>query len=277
MQPHHWTTIAKAIYKEYGNYDGFVVAHGTDTMAYTASALSLTLGNLGKPVVLTGAQVPPDILGSDALSNLVHACQVATMNFAEVSIVFGTKILRGNRSMKVSESERNAFISPVFAELGSIRLQPELTYGNVRRRHSGQLELHAEFDGDVAVVKCVPGLSPTVITRIINAGIDGLILESFGPGNLPNKENSLLPCIKLARKKKIPVVISTQCLYGTTRMYLYEIGQEVLQLGVIPAGDMTPETAYVKLKWALAQTKDVEKVREILSGDIAGEVTVTQI
>lgn len=274
MQPHHWQSIAQAIAKEYNNFDGFVVTHGTDTMSYTASALSFALQNLGKPVVLTGSQVPPEMLGSDALNNLVHACQVATMDFAEVSIVFGTKILRGNRSMKVSESERNAFISPVFSELGSIRLQPELTYPNVRHRHSGMVDLKDAFIGNVAVIKCVPGLEPAIVNAIINAGIDGLILESFGPGNLPNQENSLLPCIELARKKKIPVLIATQCIYGTTRMYLYEVGQQALQLGVIPTRDMTPETAFVKLKWALGQTRDLEKIRAIMEKDIAGELSI---
>lgn len=273
MQPHHWQSIAQAIGEEYNNYDGFVVTHGTDTMAYTASALSLALHNLGKPVVLTGAQVPPEILGSDALSNLVHACQVATMDIAEVCIVFGTKILRGNRSMKVSESERNAFISPVFPDLGSLRLQPELTYPNVRRRHSGMVELKNAFDGEVVVLKCAPGMSPEAVEAIVESGIGGLILESFGPGNVPNMENSLIPAIKKASKKNIPVVISTQCIYGTTRMYLYEVGQQVMQLGVIPTRDMTPETAYVKLKWALAQTNDMEKIRSIFNTDIAGEVS----
>lgn len=274
MQPHHWSTIAAAIAESYDDYDGFVVTHGTDTMAYTASALSFALQNLGKPVVLTGSQVPPEMLGSDALNNLVHACQVATMDFAEVAIVFGTKILRGNRSMKVSESERNAFISPVFPELGSIRLQPEFTYPNIQRRHSGKLEVKKDFEGRIAVIKCIPGLEPSTVNNIIESGIDGLILETFGPGNLPNDENSLLPCIRLAAKKKIPVLISTQCIYGTTRMYLYEVGQQALKLGVVPTRDMTPETAFVKLKWALGQTHDITKVLEILDKNIAGEMSV---
>jgi L-asparaginase len=274
MQPHHWSTIAAAIAKDYEHYDGFVVTHGTDTMAYTATALSLALENLGKPVVLTGSQIPPEMLGSDALNNLVHACQVATMDFAEVCIVFGTKILRGNRSMKVSESERNAFISPVFPELGSIRLQPELTLPNVQRRHSGTLKLRNHFKGDIAVLKCVPGLTSEIVNSIINAGIDGLILETFGPGNIPTNEVSLLPSIRLARKKKIPVLISTQCIYGTTRMYLYEVGQQALKLNVIPTRDMTPETAFVKLKWALGQTKDPEKVLEIMENSVAGEMSM---
>ena len=274
MQPHHWQSIAQAIAKEYNNFDGFVVTHGTDTMSYTASALSFALQNIGKPVVITGSQVPPEMLGSDATNNLIHACQVATMDCAEVSIVFGTKILRGNRSMKVSESERNAFISPVFPELGSIRLQPELTYSDVKHRHSGMVHLQDAFEGKVAVIKCVPGLESSIVESIIASGIDGLILESFGPGNLPNQENSLLPCIELARKKKIPVLIATQCIYGTTRMYLYEVGQQALQLGVIPTRDMTPETAFVKLKWALGQTRDPEGVREIMEKDIAGELSI---
>ncbi len=197
------------------------------------------------------------------------------MDLAEVSIVFGTSILRGNRSMKVSESERNAFISPVFPALGSIRLQPEITYPNVRRRHGGALELHNSFRGNIAVVKCVPGLSPKTVMAIVQSGIEGLILESFGPGNLPDHENSLLPCIKAAHKKGIPVLIATQCIYGTTRMYLYEVGQHALQLGVIPTRDMTPETAFVKLKWARSYCKTIDEVRAVMDRDIAGEVSIS--
>lgn len=274
IQPHHWTEVSEAIAEEYGNFDGFVVIHGTDTMAYTASALSYALGSLGKPVVITGSQVPPEILGTDAISNMVNACLAATMDFAEVAIVFGTKILRGNRSMKVSESERNAFISPVFPELGSIRLQPEISYANITRRHGGALDLKSGFGGNVCVLKLVPGLDPEIITSIMDADIDGLILESFGPGNIPNREHNLLPHIKAAREKGIPVLISTQCIYGTTRMYLYEVGQSAMELGVIPTGDMTPEAAYVKLKWALGQTKESKAVEKIFATDIAGEVTI---
>ncbi len=274
MQPHHWQTVAQTIADSYADFDGFVIAHGTDTMAYTACALSFALQNLGKPVVLTGAQVPPEILGSDALGNLIHAFQVATMDFAEVAIVFGHKILRGNRSTKVSESERDAFISPVFPELGFIRLQPELNYPNIRHRHSGMVNLQNGFAGNVAMVKCIPGFSPKTIDAIIESGIEGLIIESFGPGNVPNQENSLLPCLELANKRGIPVLICTQCIYGTTRMYLYEVGRQAMELGVIPTHDMTPEAAFVKLKWALHQTRDLAKIGEIFNTDIAGEVTV---
>ncbi len=274
MQPHHWETISQTIADNYADYDGFVIAHGTDTMAYTAAALSLALQNLGKPVVLTGAQVPPEILGSDALINLIHAFQVATMDFAEVAIVFGNTILRGSRSIKVSESERNAFISPVFPPLGFIRLQPELSYANVRRRHSGMVDLKNGFSGNVAMVKCVPGLPVKTVETLIKSGIDGLIMESFGPGNVPNQENSLLPAIKLAHDKNIPVLICTQCIYGTTRMYLYEVGRQAMELGVIPTRDMTPEAAFVKLKWALKRSKNLQKIGEIFNTDIGGEVTI---
>lgn len=274
IQPHHWMEIAKAIAHDYQHYDGFVVLHGTDTMAYTATALSFALGNLGKPVVFTGSQVPPEILGSDAVSNMVHACMAATMDFAEVAIAFGTSILRGNRSIKISESERDAFISPVFPALGSIRLQPELTFDGVRRRHGGNLDLNNMFKGSVAVVKIVPGLDPRLLDTIIDTDIDGLIVESFGPGGIPNQEQSLLPSIARARKKKIPVLVCTQCIYGTTRMYLYEVGQHALKLGVIPTGDMTPEAAFVKLKWGLGQGLDAEGIIKLFGKDIAGEVTI---
>lgn len=274
IQPHHWMEIAKTIAHDYHQYDGFVVIHGTDTMAYTATALSFALGNLGKPVVFTGSQVPPDILGSDAVGNIVNACMTATMDFAEVVIAFGTSILRGNRSTKISESERNAFISPVFPALGSIRLQPELTFEGVRRRHGGKLDLVNSFKGSVAVVKIVPGMEPALLDAIIKTDIDGLIVESFGPGNIPNQEQSLLPSIARARKKKIPVLVSTQCIYGTTRMYLYEVGQRALKFGVVPTGDMTPEAAFVKLKWGLGQGMDTEGITKLFGKDIAGEVTI---
>lgn len=274
IQPHHWVEAADAIAKNYKKFDGFVVVHGTDTMAYTATALSYALGNLGKPVILTGAQVPPGILGSDAMTNLANACQAATMNIAEVAIVFGTKILRGNRSMKVSESERNAFISPVFPELGSVRLLPEITYPNISKRNGGALEMQNTFEGNVVTLKVVPGLNPSVLKAIATSKIDGLILESFGPGNIPNMKNNLLPAIQKIIEKGIPVLVSTQCIYGTTRMYLYEVGQMAIKLGVIPTGDMTPEAAFVKLKWVLAQTKDLSKIHEMFSTNTAGEITL---
>jgi len=275
IQPHHWQEIAQAIAKRYDDFDGFVVLHGTDTMAYTASALSLALGDLGKPVILTGAQVPPDLIGSDATGNLVNACQAATMDFAEVAIVFGTMILRGNRSTKISESDRNAFASPVFPVLGAIRLQPELSYANVRRRHGGSLVLRHHFAGNIAVIKLVPGLDPAVLMAILeHGGIDGLILESFGPGNIPNKEMNLLPAIQQAKKQSIPILITSQCIAGTTRMYLYEVGQRALELGVIPTRDMTPESAYIKLKWVLGQTRKPREIIKLFDQDIAGEVTV---
>lgn len=274
IQPHHWSEVASVIAREYDNYDGFVVAHGTDTMAYTATALSFALQNLGKPVVITGAQVPSEKLGSDGPENLTHACQVAaTLDLAEVAIVFGTRILRGNRSTKISESERNSFISPVFSDLGAIRLEPQITYPNIRRRSGAPLKLKNGFEGNVAAIQIVPGLQPSAVNAVIDSGIHGLILESFGPGNVPNQENSLLPCIQRAKEKSVTVVISTQCIYGTTRMYMYEVGQRAFEMGVLPSRDMTPEAAYVKLKWVLAQTRDNKEIAELFLSDIAGEVT----
>lgn len=274
MQPSHWERLIKEIASKYHDYDGFVVVQGTDTMAYTASALSFAFGDLGKPVVLTGTQVPPNILGSDAQNNLIHAFQVATMDLAEVVIVFGSKILRGNRTTKISESDRDAYMSPVFPELGSIRLKPELSYSKVYRRHNSQIDLKNGFSGNVAVVQCAPGLSPEILNNIIKSGADGIILETFGPGNVPTKGNSLIPCIQKAKKSGIPFVISTQCIYGSTRLYLYEVGQEAAKYGAIPASDMTSEAAYTKLLWALDQTGDPDDIAQIFAKNYAGEVTV---
>lgn len=272
MQPAVWTTIAEAIYDEYDKYDGFVVTHGTDTMSYTASALSFALTNLGKPVVLTGAHLYPDATGSDAKNNLINAFHVASMNLAEVVIVFGSWILRGNRSAKKDEGSLETIWSPVFPELGRIRMDIELWNFSPKRDKTKKPVLQAGFEPNIMVYQTFPGLRPDFLEAILDKGARGVIIRGFGPGNLPITQHSLIETIKKYSQHNIPVVISSQTAVGLTKISLYETGVAAQQLGVIPSEDMTVEATITKLMWVLSQTNDKEKVKELMHKNIAGEI-----
>src|SRR5258708_26345919 len=179
IQPFHWITLAEAIYKNYQDYDGFVITHGTDTMSYTASALSFALTNLGKPVVLTGAHLYPDAPGSDAKNNLINAFHVASMNLAEVVIVFGSWILRGNRSAKKDEGSLETFWSPIFPELGRIRMDIELWKFSPKRNPNKIPILQAGFEDHIMVFTTFPGLCPEFLDAIIERNAKGIIIRGF--------------------------------------------------------------------------------------------------
>jgi len=275
IQLHHWTEIANSIKKNYGKYDGFVVTHGTDTMAYTASAIALAFQNLNKPIVFTGSQLPPDDLGSDARGNLVNAFRVAATDSAEVMIVFGRKILRGIRSHKWSEENLEPFNSPLFPELGSIGTS--ISFSPILRKKNKviapELIFKPKFREGVVEVRVGASLKPNLVKSMIDSeGCTGVIFQSFGAGNVPTEENSLIPLIKYAVKEKgIPVLVSTQCLGGRSRMNVYETGYQAWQAGAIPTWDMSFEGAAVKLSWCLAQTSDMDEIRGMFSRSYVGE------
>lgn len=273
IQSSHWTKLTEAIEKNYNKYDGFVVSHGTDTMAYSASALSYSLQNLGKPVVFTGAQLPPDHISSDAKNNLVNAFRVASMDLGEVVIAFGHEIIRGNRATKQSETDFNAFWSPIYPALGKIRTEIDLYGDYMRRDETKVLKTFSKFDPEVFVLTITPSLDPKFFDLLIENGVKGFIVNAFGTGNVPNKENTLVPCIKKATEKGIPVIISSQCIGGTARMLTYEVGVTALEAGGIPGADMTVEAATTKLMWALGQTDNLEEIRSIMKRDVSGELT----
>ena len=274
MHPGIWTKLAAKIKQKYADYDGFVITHGTDTMAFTASALSFALQNLSKPIVLTGAQKPPSDIASDAKNNLLNAVQVATLPIPEVCIVFGTEILRGNRTQKRSEVKLNAFWSPVALPLGAINLKPELINGRIYRSKSARLKYKLKFDPQVMFYQIFPGLSPKYVDMAIKNNCRGIILNSYGAGNVPNLKYSLIPVIKKAVEKNIPVVITTQCVEGSAQMLLYEVGYAALKAGAISGLDMTAEAAVTKLMWVLAQTKDMKKIKRMMQTNYAGEITL---
>lgn len=269
IDPLVWTKLAQTIHENKDKYDGFVVTHGTDTMAYTTSAMSFALRNINKPVVFTGAQKPVEDVPSDAASNLINATLVASKFPVGVAIVFGSKILQGNRATKVSESSLEAFDSPMAPQLGEIALEP-IFVGSIHKRIKKHDPLQAFFDPHVMVIQVTPGLSRFHLKAVINSNVQGIIFEAFGPGNMPN---SLIPFISEAVKQGVIVVVLSQCRRGITRMQLYDVGLQALRAGALAGGDMTVEAAYAKLTWILAQTRKPAAVKRLFESNIAGEVT----
>lgn len=275
MQPKHWSKIAETIYKNYNKYDGFVVTHGTDTMAYTASALSFALQNLNKPIVLTGSQMPLDDLATDARVNLINACRVAAMNLRGVIICFGTKILQGNRSKKWSEVSQDAFVSHLTPDIGEIATTIQIAKDAPRKlSNPKKILLKNKFEEEVLQVTLLPGMKPDFVEKIIEMNqLKGIILESFGAGNVPTKENNFIPLIKKATKFGIPVIVTTQCAGGTSsHMLTYEVGYKAIKAGAIPARDMTAECAAVKLMWVLARTRSIKEIKKKMTHNYAGEL-----
>jgi L-asparaginase len=267
--PEHWDRMARVIADNYGTYDGFVVTHGTDTMSYTASALSFALQNLGKPVVLTGAQIPGARLESDARRNFVNAVRVATLDLAGVVVVFGEKILLGCRSTKISESRLDAFVSANRRPLGEIRLDVRLRRDR-RHRQAGPLDLQVGLESDIAVVSLVPGLPTHTLLRLLDDGIKGLVVQGYGPGNIGYQ---YLEVLRSARDRRIPVVVQTQCMEGATAMHLYDVGRKALEMGAIEALDMSLEGAATKLMWVLRHSAGYDEVATLMHRNLSGEIS----
>jgi L-asparaginase len=270
IQPEDWACIARTIYERYEDYDGFVVTHGTDTMVYSAAALAFFLQELGKPVVFTGAQIPLTQIGSDGRANLVDAVRVAISELAEVCIVFGSAVLRATRARKTSAFHLQAFESVNEHPLGALGLVLRLA-PHARRRAPRRPLLVDALEPDVARIPVWPGMSPDIIRHLASAHA-GVLIEGFGVGTLPSERRSLVPAIHEAVEAGVAVVVGTQCVVGSTAMERYEVGRGALEAGAIPAMDMIPEVAQVKLMWALGQTRDLRAVESIMLRSYAGEI-----
>lgn len=272
MNPSHWTQIAKTIHNIYDKYDGFVVVQGTDTMAYTASALSFALRNLSKPVVFTGSLIPLSEIGADGKNNLVYACLTATLDIAEVCIVFANRIIRGNRAKKHHESFVDVFHSPNYPYLGELG-RPTTLFDWRKKRRKRSLKFRPDFDPKISLLKLFPGFDPYIIDRVIERNAHGIILEGFGPGNVPFIEKTIIPQIDKAIGENIPVIIANQMEKGVTNLSAYEGGYSAQKAGAISSRDMTTEAVVAKLMWALARTKKLHEVKAIMEKDMAGEMS----
>lgn len=275
MNPDHWTILAKEIKNLYNDYDGFVIAQGTDTMAYTASALSFALQSLSKPIVFTGSLIPLSELASDGRNNLIYACLTATLDIAEVCIVFANKIIRGNRAKKFHESFVEVFHSPNYPYLGELGRPTTLKEWRKKRRKR-VLKFHPKFNSNISLLKLFPGFDPIIIDNVINRKAAGIIIEGFGPGNVPFLEKSIIPKIAEATKQGIPIVIANQMEKGVTNLQAYEGGFAAAHAGAISSMDMTTEATVAKLMWTLSKTRKISEIRRIMESDLAGEIELPE-
>ncbi len=289
ITPKDWRQLISKIHdaEQSTLIDGIVVTHGTDTMAYTASAVALAFGReLSIPVVFTGAQLPMGTPGTDARFNLENAMKtvIAAKNegITEAMIVFSNKVLRGARTIKISEAEFDAFDSPAIPPLASITATG-IEFQDFAFRHDGvktEQNPKLKFNRHIFTVEVVPGLNPKLLMKIIESGkCGGLLLKSLGSGNVPSEGTySLLPVIKRAGELNIPTLIATKFVGGNTHMEMYDPGKKALDMGAIPAGDMTDVMAQVKLMWLLgnrniSEPVDLTWIKEKIQTDFVGEVT----
>lgn len=281
MNPQLWAHLAHLISDNYEDYDGFVVLHGTDTMAYTASALSYMLQNLAKPVILTGSQLPIGVLRTDGKENLITSIEIAAAKdrinlpmVPEVCIYFQGSLLRGNRAKKLSSEEFHAFTSPNYPALA--RVGVHITWAHHHINHAlvdGELKTYYSMGTDVVILKLFPGITQMTVEAMLSIpSLRGVVLETFGAGNAMTYP-WFLDALKRAVDRGIVIVNVTQCLGGSVEMGIYETGNRLSQAGVIGSGDMTTEATLVKLMFLLGQGLSQSEIEERMLKNISGEIT----
>lgn len=280
VTPEHWRALIETITQVHESCEGILVLHGTDTMAYTATAVSLALAaGSHLPIVFTGSQLPLLSDNTDAARNLISALLTLRLalrrQISEVMVVFGDKVLRGNRAIKTSEILFPAFDSPAFPVLGEVTAAGIRLSGHHRHRSLALGVPDTRFDSRILTIDLTPGLPPELLRAALNSpSCRGILLRSLGTGNLPNQGRySLIPVIREASEAGVPVLVSTKFIGGITRMELYEPGKAAREAGAIPTGDMTDVAAQVKLMAALGRGVDV---RAWFAQDIAGELTLSE-
>ncbi len=274
FRPQHWVAIAREVYDSYNDYDGFVVIHGTDTMAYTASALSFFLKNLGKPVVLTGSQLPLTMRRSDALGNLIAAVEVANSStIKEVVVQFNNTVFRGNRTKKKDAGDFDAFYSPNYRPLIKLGISMEQFYNRFLPPPTGPLEVDTRIDSRVLLVPIFPGFDfSTIIPTVLDGKTKGLVVEAYGSGNVPSDDQGLEDFFKAAADMKVPIAICSQSPVGKVNLKLYKVASKADYYGLVSAVDMTREATIVKLMVALGRFSDLNDIKSFMQCNIAGEI-----
>lgn len=277
MKPEYWVKAAESIADDINDgADGIVIAHGTDTMHYTSAALSFML-KTPVPIVVTGAQRSSDRPSTDAFLNIYNSVGAALSDIAEVTVCMHDSLNdgicalhKGTKVRKMHTSRRDTFRS-IDSEPIALLRDGKVQSTNLPyiKRGENELELNTDIESKVALIKSFPGISNEIIDYHIDKGYKGLLIEGTGLGHVPDY---MVKSFERAHDENIPVVMTSQCLYGTVNMNVYSTGRLLQDVGVISGMDMTPETAYVKLAWALGQSDDLEKVKEIIQTNIAGEL-----
>lgn len=272
-----WNRIGEVIAAHYDNYDGFVILHGTDTMAYTASALSFMLENLDKPVVLTGSQIPLSEVRSDGHDNLVTSVIIAAQNkYREVLLYFGGRLLRGNRATKMSADDLIAFDSPNFPHLANAGMQ--IRYYPVgdqsTRKVSGEPFSLCRFESvPIGVLKIFPGISFPIFENLLTEKLRGIVLEGFGAGNIPGEGHALLPIIRRAFEAGSVITVTSQCPQGTISLGTYKASTPLKMAGAVSGFDMTTEACVAKLYYLFSKGYTNTEIKELMETDLRGEMT----
>ena len=273
IRPVEWQTIARGIFENRHGFDGMVVTHGTDTMGYTASAVTFMLPNIDMPVVFTGSQLPLVDMLSDGPDNLRTAFAMAASGHPGIYLAFDRKVMLGCRAVKVRASGFSAFesINARYAALVS-NAGLSIDKGMLPQMHC-QPEMKLDISDQVFLLKLTPGISPTIFDALVDMGYKGIVIEAFGLGGV-NILGEGLDAIRRALNKGVSVVVTTQCLYDSANLGVYQVGMKLLELGVIQGWDMTSEAAMTKLMWAIGQGMDNQQIKSLFTVSLAGEITV---
>ena len=282
MTPEHWSLLATQIFENYPYFHGFVILHGSDTMAFTASALSFMLQNLSKPVILTGSQLPVNIIRTDAKENLLTSIEIALLNdesgqplISEVCIYFEYKLYRGNRTYKHSSNSFKAYSSPNYPLLGEAGLDIRIHTQHLLQKNINPLELHAEFNSNILNISLFPGINFLWIRQAIESApqLRALILLTYGSGNAPI-DPELKSMLKVLGEREIPVINISQCKSGSVIMGKYEVSQWLVEYNVISGYDMTREAALTKTMCILPDSKNIDEFKKKFQTPISGELTL---
>ena len=274
IQPEEWVVIARSVYENYKEYDGIIITHGTDTMAYTSSILSYMLPDIPIPVVLTGSQLPMSHPLTDAADNMRYAFAMAASGTPGIFLSFNRKIILGCRAVKVRTTGFDAFESVNCKNVALIDSNGLNINEKIIRQPKGECKLLDSLCPDVFLIKLTPGLNPEIFDVLLQMNYKGIVIEAFGAGGLHFINRDLISKLQKMVEHGISVVVSSQCLYERSDLSIYQVGQLALEKGVISAYDMTTEAAVTKLIWALGQTDNPAEVKKIFETNYIGEITL---
>lgn len=275
LRPHNWEVMVKKIKDNYDDYDSFIVIHGTDTLAYTASALSFFIQNLAKPIIVTGSQLPLTDFRNDASDNIVNSFNLSLFNIPEVLVCFGNRVFRGNRTRKVSSESFVAYDSPNYPILGDIGVNLKIHENLLLPHKKCRLDTLNNWSNDILILqlRLMPIDNGIILEKLLELKPNAIMINAYGIGNAPVSDKKFMKTLKNAILNGVVVIDSTQCFHGTVNMSIYHTGRALAEIGVIGALDMTPEAVFTKLYYLFQSYDNIDKIKKLFIKDMAGELT----